>query len=150
MGTETVPTARPFQDIPLCERPGQRIFTLSTIRPVFFHKKDQHLWISRLSAFGATRKPVSYTIHRTEFDPTSDKSAMTRWGDLKPEDNRDEHSVFRKENKMIFRLMIGKNPRSKGASRSGSDGQQSSGDWTNIGFKPKQNCASEDVENRKP
>ncbi len=81
---------------------------------------------------------------------TGDKSAMTRWNDLKPEDNRDEHSVFRKENKMIFRLMIGRKPRSEGASRSGSDGQQSSGDWTNIGFKPKHDCASDDAENRKP
>jgi hypothetical protein len=66
---------------------------------------------------------------------TGDQSAMTRWNDLKPEDSRNEHIVFRKKDRMIFRLMIGKNPRSGGASQSGADGQQSSGDWTNIGFE---------------
>lgn len=93
---------------------------------------------------------MSYTSHRKEIDQPDDQSAMTRWSEKGPEDNRNDHIVFREKNSMIFRLMIGKNPRSKGASWSGSDGQQSSGDWTNIGFKPKQHCESDDAENQKP
>lgn len=60
---------------------------------------------------------------------------MTRWSEDKLEDSRNEQIVFRKKDRLIFRLMIGENHGSGGASQSGRDGQKSSGDWTSIGFE---------------
>ncbi|MEH6702208.1 hypothetical protein [Parasphingorhabdus sp.] len=73
--------------------------------------------------------------YRKAIGRTSDQSAMTRRTAREPEDRRDDQFIFRKKDKMISRRMIGERPRSEGASRNGSTGQGSSGNWTQCGLE---------------